>query len=180
MNFDEICNFGELRILNCDKILKFCISDQNLITNLDRSRRQFSNDTKITKFGQILVHKIKILTCWSWAIIFSLLTKAPRSSLTSLDPDVGKMNIFQNLSSWLNYKKQRTLKSVCSIIRHLCTIVTLIGPTRRWPRPWRLSISGPRCFQNRRPWPWAPWSACPASPAYSATNPPSKTIKILA
>ena len=61
LKFDEIGNFGELRNLDFDKIWKFGIVHQNLIINLERSRRQLFNDTKIIKFGQILVHKIKIL-----------------------------------------------------------------------------------------------------------------------
>ena len=61
LNFDEICNFGECRNLNFDKIWKFGNFHQNLITNLDRSRSQLSKNTKIVKFGQISLHKIEIL-----------------------------------------------------------------------------------------------------------------------
>ena len=53
LNFDEICNFGELQKMNFDKIWKFGIVLQNLIINLDRSRSQLSKNTKIIKFGQI-------------------------------------------------------------------------------------------------------------------------------
>ena len=62
--FDEIGNFGELRInLDFDKIWKFGIVHQNLIINLDRSQSQLSKNTKILiiKFGQILVDQMKIL-----------------------------------------------------------------------------------------------------------------------
>ena len=59
LKFDEIGNFGELRNLDFDKIWKFGIVHQNLIINLERSRRQLSNDTKIMKFGQILVDQIQ-------------------------------------------------------------------------------------------------------------------------
>ena len=59
LKFDEIGNFGELRNLDFDKIWKFGIVHQNLIINLDRSQSQLSNDTKIMKFGQILVDQIQ-------------------------------------------------------------------------------------------------------------------------
>ena len=59
LKFDEIGNFGELRNLGFDKIWKFGIVQQNLIINLDRSQSQLSKNTKITKFGQILVHQIQ-------------------------------------------------------------------------------------------------------------------------
>ena len=57
----KIWNLMKLAILVNFEIWKFGIVRQNLIINLDRSRSQLSDDTKIIKFGQILVHKIKFL-----------------------------------------------------------------------------------------------------------------------
>ena len=57
-------NFGDIVTLKSNILYFWFLANlelsHNLVSpNLDRSRRQLSNDTKITKFGQILVHKIQ-------------------------------------------------------------------------------------------------------------------------